>query len=468
MNHGPDRLRKPDKGPPGQSIPLAPGALPLAGHTLTLLRNPWRFLTSLAALDSTLARMRLGPLDVIVVCDPGATHRLLRADRLFDKGGPLFDAARPVIGDTVLTAPSQEHRRQRRLVQPAFHHTRLPGYTTAMAAEAAAVTDRWTDGGRIAVAPEMLRLTTRVFLAAMYSESLPPPVLARATASMGTILAGLYRQMLMPSWLTALPTRRNRRYRRAWAEVGELVRRIAAERRMSGADHGDLLSSLLAARDGESASGEARLTDDEIANQLTTFVIAGSETTASTLAWSLYLLARHPAVLARVQAEVDRVLSDEPVDHSHVDALSETRCVLYEALRLYPPGWLLTRTTTVDTEFEGYRLRSGTAVVYSPYLLHHLEQEFADAERFDPARWARGADQERFGAFIPFGAGPRRCIGDSFAMAEATTVLATIVRRWAIEINPAERVRPALAATLRPRNFWLRVHARTGQRRELL
>lgn len=440
-------------------VPLAPNSLPVIGHTLELLRDPWTFLVSLTQLDSTLVRIRLGPLSAVVVCDPAATHRMLREDSLFDKGGPVFDAARSATGDTVITAPHRSHRRLRRLVQPAFSRSRLAGYAAAMVAEIDAAVGRWTDGECIEVGSELLQMTTRAFLTVMYSESLSPAALDRVMADIDTIVNGLYQQTLMPRWLAPLPLPSTVRYRRAWSNMRDLVDRISAERLASGVDHGDLLSSLLAMRDTESRPTAGPLTKAEICNALTSFVLAGSESTASTVAWALYLLSGNPEALARLQSELDRVLGVEPVGYEQLDALLVTRQVLYETLRMYPPIWFLTRRVSGDTELGGYRLRGGTAVVYSPYLLHRLGHEFDDPQRFDPDRW-KAAAAARSSAFIPFGAGPRRCLGDNFAMIEATLALATILRRWDIEAVGRDAVRASLAVTLRPQGLRLRIHER--------
>ncbi|UAK32437.1 cytochrome P450 [Nocardia asteroides] len=438
-------------------IPTAPGALPLIGHSLALLRQPWTFLESLSALDSGLVRVRIGPMaTAVVVCDPVLTQQVLRNDRVFDKGGPLFEVARHVVGDNVITASHDAHRRQRRLIQPAFHRGRLPGYVTAMSREIDAVTDRWRDGETIDVLSEMLHITLRSFLAAMFSESLTPAALDHALSDVTTIVAGLYRQVLLPRPLDKLPTRRNLRYHRARAGLRRLVDRIVDKRLDEGADHGDLLSSLIAAH-----GGAARCDRDSLHDQLTAFFIAGSETTASALAWALYLLSRHPTTWRAVQLEADRVSLDGHMRYGHASELTTTRRVLAETLRLYPPGWLFTRTVTTETLLGGYRLAPGTAVVYSPYLLHRLPTMFREPSRFDPDRWDADPGLDDCPSYIPFGAGARRCAGEHFALAEATLTLATIARRWQLLPSSMRPVRPAVAMALRPRAFRLRVMART-------
>jgi pentalenene oxygenase len=446
----------------GCSIPWAPRAHPVIGHTLALSRDPWAFLTSLSALGSGLVRVRLGLWTVVVVCDADLTHQVLRNDRIFDKGGPLFDVARMVVGDNVITAPHDRHRRQRRLIQPAFHQGRLAGYATAMAAETDAVTRRWADGAVIDVLAEMLQITTGTFLAVMFSQRLTSDVLGQALADVTTIVKGLYRQMLAPAIFARRLADRGTRYGRARGRLRALINDIVAQHRNPGVDAGDLVSSLVAAEDAEALDPDHRsFTDAEIFDQLTAFLIAGSETTASALSWSLYLLSRHPDVLARLQAESDEVLTDGTARYEQLSQLPITQRILTEALRLYPPGWLFTRRVTADTELCGYRLKRGTAILYSPYLLHRLDRHFEDPQRFDPDRWLIQTPSDPHGSFVPFGAGARRCAGEHFARTEAVLALATIAHRWHLHAVTDRPVRPALAAGLRPRRFHLRVTARS-------
>jgi cytochrome P450 len=246
-----------------------------------------------------------------------------------------------------------------------------------MSAEIDAVTARWADGAVINVLAEMLQITTRTFLTVMFSQGLTSDVLSRALVDVTTIVRGLYRQMLTPAAFARLPTLRATRYSRARARLRRLVNDIVVQHRNGSAVTGDLLSTLVAAYDAEASEDNRSLTDAEIFDQLTTFFITGSETTASALSCSLYLLSRHPDVLARLQAEVDQVLTDGPARYEQLSELPMAERILTEALRLYPPGWLFTRTVTTDTQLCGYRLQRGTDILYSPYLLHRLDRASA-------------------------------------------------------------------------------------------
>ncbi|MFG1798274.1 cytochrome P450 [Nocardia sp. NPDC049149] len=448
----------PARGERGGRIPTAPGGLPVIGHLLPLLRDPWSFVASLPAVGSGLVRIRLGPLSMVVVCDPGLTHQVLHNDRVFDKGGAIYDAIRKMLGDNIFTVPHDVHRRQRRVVQPAFQLNRMPGYAAAMTTEIGSVLDSWTAGENIDVGQEMLRITTRSFLAAMFSDSVKSGALERTIDDFMTIARGLYQQMLWqaaPGWL---PLPGSRRYHKARMRLRRTVTHIVAQRRSGGAHYDDLLSSLLASHENETAAGvDPGLDDEEIYNQIVVFFIAGSETTAGALAWSLLMLCMHPRVLAQTLDEVDRVVTDGTVRYEQLTRLSVTTRVLTEAMRLYPPGWMFTRTVTVDTELGEYSLRRGTSLVYSPYLLHHLDSQFAEPHRFDPDRWIGRSPKDRGSAYLPFGAGPRACPGQGFAMTEATLTLASILRRWQPRPHLDQPVRSVLAVAMRPAEFRMRL-----------
>ncbi|MGK8488448.1 cytochrome P450 [Nocardia asiatica] len=437
----------------------ASGAIWPVGHAVALLRDPLAFLSSLADTGGELVRIRIGPGAAVVVCDPDLADRVLRDDRTFDKGGPLFDIARKVVGDNVITCPHRTHRRQRHLVQPTFSRSRLAHYGRAMTAEADAMTAAWSDGQVVDMLAEALRLTTQTVMATMFSGALAPHVRDRALDDVAVIVDGLYRQMLSPPLLNRLPTPGNRRYGRAHARLRELMRTIVAERRIDGTDHGDLVSAMLAARVPTETSTSVGMTDNQICDQLMSFFIAGSETTASALAWALHLLVAHPEIEERLHQETDQVLHGAPARYEDLPDLPLTGHIITEALRLYPPGWLFTRTVTADTRLGGYDLPAGTSLVYSPYIVHRRADLYQHPERFDPDRWDTTQQPIRRKAFLAFGAGPRRCVGETFALTELSLALATIAGRWRIRQLVGKPVRPAVAMALRPRELRIRVHS---------
>ncbi|RKT55088.1 cytochrome P450 [Saccharothrix australiensis] len=472
-------------------IPVARGALPLVGHALAMLRGPVGFLSSLAG-QGDLVRIALGPVKAIMVCDPDLVHRMFVDDRTFDKGGPFTDRAREIVGNNLAFCPHADHRRQRRLLQPAFHPARLPAYGRIMSEQIAERVDAWHDGEVIDVPAQMTMLTTNVLTATLFSDQLTPARLRQSQQDADTLATDILPRMLMPDALARLPLPPNRRFRRASERMRATIESIVAARRAegerraeargrgvadgvggstgegvdgagvdgAGGDRGDLLSALLAAYDGESTGADRTLSDVEVVNQVMTFHLAGSETTATTLAWALHLIATHPDVERRLRAELDTVLGGRTATYDDLPRLGLTGRVVTETLRLYSPAWLLTRKVTADTTLGPHPLPAGTVLACSPYLIHHRADLFEDPERFDPDRWDESLrTPPPRGAFLPFASGARKCIGDRFSLVEATLALASVVARWRFTHLPGERdVQPAVAAVVRPRRLRMRVN----------
>ncbi|MBH1937600.1 cytochrome P450 [Streptomyces sp. AV19] len=445
---------------------VAPRALPVIGHALPLLRDPLGFLAELPR-HGDLVQVRVGRYRAVVVCDPELTRQVLRDDRTFDKGGPLYDRIRELTGNGLASCPYSDHRRQRRLLQPAFHPARMPGYAETMRRQVTAATGAWTDGEAVDAIAEMHGISARTTIVTMFgrdpARAAADGDLARLMEDFTVVVAGIPRRTLLPPSADRLPTPANLRYDRARARLRTAIDRIVAGQRSGELHDGDLLSMLLSAGHdppGNGGPGGPGLTDEEIADQLVTFFAAGTENTGTTLAWALHLLARHPHVARRMRAEVDTVLDGAPAASlEHLPALKLTTAVVTEALRLYPPAWVLTRTTTEDTRLGGHPIPAGTAVVYSAYLLHRRPDLFPDPERFDPDRWMTGSTPRR-SAFVPFGGGPRKCIGDVFALTEATLVLATVSAGWELRPVDDRPVRPVPRLALSPQELPMRTVAR--------
>lgn len=452
-------MKRKDPAGIAPEVPVAQGALPLLGHLVPLARDPLGFLRDLATREGLL-RVRLGPISAVVVCDPGLTREVLRRDRVFDKGGFYFKRAREMAGDGLATCPYSKHRRQRRLVQPAFHIARLPGYAQIMADQIDTVTRSWEDGQVLDALANTLTIASRTIVATLFSNTLPPSLLKQALDALTTGFDGVYKRLLLPPPLDRLPTPGNLSYHRANMRLRSIIDELIGERRAGNTDHGDLLSALLAAC-GPEDDGDDALSDSEIRDQVVTFFLAGTETTANTLAWALHLITQHPDVYDRLRAEVDQVLAGRSATYADLPRLDLTSRVISETLRLWPPTWMFTRTVTEDTQLGEYRLSAGTTVVYSPYLLHHRPDLYSDPCRFDPDRWT--PDQRSSlprDAFIPFGNGARKCIGETFARTETTLALATLTAQWHLHIVPGRMVQPAPSATLRPKDLHLRATRR--------
>jgi pentalenene oxygenase len=375
---------------------------------------------------------------MLVVCCPDLTHRVLRDGRTFDTGGPLLDQGRTVARDALLFRPRGPHQRQRRLLRPAFSQDRLAVYAVEMSRQLGEALTMWRDGQVIDVVAVMDEITARASARTLFTASLSPQQSAELLRCLTAVVDGVFLRMVIPELVWPLfPA--IRRFNHALPRLDALTYEIIDAHRHDGVDHSDMLSILLAARD---ECGDA-LTDAEIHDQIVSFLLMGTETTATLLAWSFHLLGRHSEAAQRVQNEVDRILDGRIAVYDDVAHLDYTRRVLTETLRLYPPGWMLTRVVTAETTLAGRKLPSGTTLVYRPYLIHRRPDLYPDPDRFDPDRWLHDhAAALPRGAFIPFGGDARKCIGDTFSMLEATLALASITARW--------RLDPILGVITRP------------------
>jgi cytochrome P450 len=438
---------------------VAPGARPIVAHALQFRRRPLDFLTSLRPC-ADLVEIRLGPQRAYVTCHPDLVNEVLARPRVYDKGGRLFDIARVVLGNSLVTCNWQEHRRQRLLLQPAFHRSRIPGYAALMQEEICAVVTSWRAGQTIDVKSTMDSLTLRVGARTLCSTDLGRDAEAEFQRSMPIFSEGAFKRFVACLvFLQALPTPANRSFQQAVGRVHAVIDDIVRDYRASGGvDHGDLLSLLVSTRDDQTGDG---LTDQEIHDQVVTFLAASTETTSNLLCWTMLLLSRHPDVERRLNDEVDREMDGRIPGMEDVARLDYTRGVITEVLRLYPPIWLLTRTTTEDTTLGGHPVTAGTMIVFSPYLVHRDARLFDDPERFDPDRWLpeRAGSTPR-GALIPFGGGSRKCIGDQFGMTEATITLAAIAGRWHLRPVPGQVTVAPPRATLMPDPLRMVIHAR--------
>lgn len=387
---------------------------------------------------------------------------MLKEPHTFDKGGTQYDRLGALMGNGIVTCPQREHRRQRTLLQPGFHPSRIAAYTALMAEEAGALCREWRAGEKIDVTRAMMTLTTRVTSRVLFSGSLDAERAAVVRECLTVVVRGLFVRTVVPvDAVFRIPTPANRRYRSALRRLHELIDAIVTERR-AAPPREDLLGTLLAARAGQGDStrdrnGEvsAGITEQEIHDQVLTLLLTGVETTAMCLASAFGLLAVSPEAERALHREVDAVLPDgRAPGHEELARLEYTRCVVMETLRVRPPGWLFTRITTRETELGGHRLPRGAMVLYSPYLLHHDPVSFTEPDRFLPERWLpQRQSAVPQGAMLPFAAGNRKCIGDRLAVAEAMVGIATVAAHWRLRPVSGQESRPRPAVTLGPRSL---------------
>jgi cytochrome P450 len=398
-----------------------------------------------------LVYFRLGPQPVFLLKNPDNIRDVLVThNKNFMKGEGLQRAKR-LLGEGLLTSEGDFHLRQRRLAQPAFHRQRIAGYAATMVEYAARMRDRWQAGAERDVAREMMRLTLAITGKTLFDADVEDEA-DEIGEALTTSFQAFNRLALPFSRLLerlALPS--TKRFQKARERLDSTIYRIINERRASGEDRGDLLSMLIQARD-EEGDGSG-MTDKQLRDEAMTIFLAGHETTANALTWTWYLLSQYPEVEAKFHAEVDEVLKGGFGAAEDFPRLRYTEMVFAEAMRLYPPAWIIGRRALGDYQINGYAIPARSILVMSQYLTHHDARFFPDPFRFDPERWAPEARESRpkF-SYFPFGGGPRVCIGESFAWVEGALVLATIAQRFRMRLAPGQPVELQPTITLRPKH----------------
>ncbi len=366
----------------------------------------------------------------------------------FDKGYVQHNALRPVLGNGLLISEGDFWRQQRKTLAPSFQPRHIRGYADTMGHYAEAVQAEWADGATINIAQQMMRLTMSIigkvlFDADVLSES--DTLGAAITTSIDYAdYASMHLFPLPYDW----PTPRNQRTRRAIAVLDSQIQGMIEARRRSGEARDDMLSVLLRAQ----AEDGSRMTDTQVRDEAVTLFAAGHETTATALAWCFYVLARYPAVYDRLQAEVDTVLQGRTPAAADLPQLPYTLQVFKETMRLYPPAYIISRMSLHDVDVAGYHVEQGRTVLMSPYTLHRRADYFPDPLRFDPERFTPENEKRipRY-AYLPFGAGPRICIGNHFALMEGQLLLAALAQRVRFRLASPERVAADPKITLRQR-----------------
>ncbi|MET7621314.1 cytochrome P450 [Streptomyces sp. NPDC005408] len=443
-----------------QSVPRAPGAVPLLGHALKLWRDPLGFLKSLRE-HGGLVRVDLGTMPMIVITSAELVHEVMvKQARSFEKGR-FFDRLRPLAGNGLANSDGEVHRKHRRMLQPMFSKERIAIYSDTMSRNARALADSWTPGQEIELEQAMAEYAIETLASTMFSTDIGLPAVEAVRKNLPVLLKNLLIRAASPKALDRLPIPANRDFDAAAANLREVINEVIVTARRSGdTNRNDLLSLLLAAQDTESGDG---LSDTEVRDQLGTILFAGAETTAATLAWTFHELAAHPEVEKQLVAEIEEVVGDRPVTIEDIPRLEGIRRVLDEVIRLHGVTMLMRRTTE-PVELAGITFPTGTEVAFSLYAIHRDPTLYANADSFDPDRWLPKRQEEAgLGRkdYIPFGAGNRKCIGDLFVWTEATIAIATVLARWQLVPAPGHTPKEVASAvahadripmTVRPRH----------------
>lgn len=361
--------------------------------------------------------------------------------------GRVLRANRHVFGEGLLTSEGDFWLRQRRLVQPAFHRAQIAAYAETMVQYAQRMLEGWRSGEERDVHQEMMQLTLEIVVKTLFGGDVARDAqdVGKSLALLLELGANFRRTLFIPHWM---PTPTNLRIKREIAFIESILYRIISERRASWRDTGDLLSMLLHVQDEDGS----RMTDKQLRDETITLFLAGHETTASSLSWTWWLLARNPTVEAKLHAELDEVLGGRAPSLEDLARLPYTGNVVTESLRLYPPAWGLARVAVENHEIAGYPVKKGMGVAMAQWVVHRDTRWFDAPEEFRPERWEGDYLKRipRF-AYFPFGGGPRQCIGNSFALMETTLILATVAQKYRLRLVPDHPVVPLASITLRPR-----------------
>ena len=421
----------------------------LLGNLPRARRNPIAFFMDSFRDYGEVVRFRFGPVvGHLVSSAEGVSQVLVENNKNYGKQTRGYRNLRYVLGNGLLTSEGETWKRQRRIAQPAFHRQRIAGFAATMvrAAEHATAKLESRRGEDLDVHHEMMRLTLRIVGETLLAYD-PTDAADEVGAALGFLLTlaneRTRRVFDLPPFV---PTRENRRFRRALTTLDTVVLRMIAERRKSTTDRGDLLSMLIGARDAE--TGES-MDDRQLRDEAMTIFLAGHETTANALTFTWLLLSRYPAALRELRTELAQVLGGRNPTADDLPKLTLTRRILQEAMRLYPPAWIIGRSANGPDQIGGYEIPARSIVFVSPYVVHRHPELWSDPEGFDPQRFAREPPR---GAYLPFGAGPRMCIGNGFASMEAELVLATMAQRVRFELVPGGEVELDPSITLRPRH----------------
>ena len=390
-----------------------------------------------------------------IINEPGAIrHVLLDNAANYIKSEVTRRLLEPGLGRGLLTSEGETWRRHRRIMAPAFDPRSVVGYAPIMTEVTQALLAQWDampEGSEIDVAALMMQATLHIISRAMFSsdsDEIVDVVESGVNRYQTAVRPGLLDLLHVPEWLTRLLSPQHTAG--IFDEFDNKVDRLLTERgRAPDAEPKDLLARLIAARDAETGGG---MTPKEVRDQVVTIFMAGHETTSQALSWTWYLLSQHPAAEAKLHAELATVLDGRPPRYEDIANLRYTRMVIEESMRLYPPAHTFARQPSATDEILGHRIPAGAEVLIVPWLLHRKLSLWDSPDRFEPERFTpeRTAARPRF-AYIPFGAGPRICIGAAFAMTEATLMLATIAQRYRLHLQPGHPVEPQGLITLRPR-----------------
>ena len=438
-----------------KTLAPSPPANILTGHLNGLRKDVLGLMLAGTRDHGDIVRYRIGPLTIHLVNHPDfISHVLVKNRQNYDKQSRSSAALRLICGESLLTANSASWKKRRRIIQPMFHQQAIEGFLETISECTNTMLDDWSEkaarGAPVEVASEMMKLTFRIVGLCLFGTELAREA-ATVEDAMHTLVSHTYiRYQSILSPPAFLPTPANRRFKKALAEVDEIVAALITSHRSNPPAVPDLLTMLLEGKDAETSEP---ISDQDIRNEAIAFLLAGHETTANSLAWSLHLLSTHPEAAREVATEFSETCGTRQPTMADLPSLKKALHVFEESNRLYPPIWAMERRAIEHDEIGGYHIPKGSGVIISPYALHRHPAFWNDPETFDPTRF----ETHDHPAYLPFGAGQRFCIGKEFALAEARIILPSILQRFKIHPLPDQLAEPEPAITLRIRNG-LKIH----------
>lgn len=444
--------RAPENQPPG------PRGIPFFGSMIEYEKDPIGFLTRCTRVYGDVFLVNMLSFPTVFVANPRDFERITRTEnKSFIKD--RFSRNFSVLGKGLFLSSGELWRRQRRLAAPPLAHQSIKRYADLMVSRAEALAERMSQKTTCDVNRDTMRFALEVAAEALFGVETGSEV-ETVDRAVHTIMEYFMSPFSQIPGFRALPIPMNRRYLDAIRELDAIIYGFIRQRELNAGDKHDLLSTLLSARDEDGS----RLDETQLRDELIGFYLAGHETTSLALAYGLYLLAGAPDVEAKLLAEVS-ALGDHALCAADFGSMPYTQAVFKETLRMYTPIWLLGREAIHDVELGGYMIKKGSQVMLLPYLVHHDARVFDDPESFQPTRWLDGrAERLPRGAYLPFGDGPRVCIGQHFAMMEGVLTLGTLVRRLCFRRAPGKSLGFKPSLSLRPRDgIWLEVRRRSPE-----
>jgi cytochrome P450 len=438
-----------------------PHGYPLVGALPKVRKDPLQFLVQAARQYGDLVCLGgVGNQRFFLVSHPRDIEHVLKANHRNYTKGTNFKLIKSFAGEGLFLSEGDFWRSQRKLIQPAFHVPRLAALATSITSATEAAVERWRPRAcePMDVEHELMHLSLEISVRTLFGSDVAEDAEA-VRKSVSVAFSHLHEKVWslapLPLWM---PTPANLRFQRAVASMSDVVYRIIRDRRGSGAEGNDVLSMLLAVRD---ENGE-RMPDRQVRDEVVTMLVAGHESTAITLAWTLALLSRHPDIERRVCDELDGTLGGRTPTFADLPGLSYLGMVLKESMRLYPAFWMFTRTPVENDELCGHTIPAGSVLLFSSYVTHRRADFWPNPEAVDPERFTpeRVAERPPF-SYLPFGGGPRQCIGMRLAEFQTQLMLATILQRFGFHLVPGRRLEPEATLSLRPKGgLWMTLHER--------